>query len=720
MSYQSLYRRFRPQRFGEVRGQEHLVRALSNAVAEDRVGHAYLLSGPRGTGKTTTARILAKALNCPNLTGGEPCGECESCLSIEAGRSFDLQELDAASNRGIGEMKSLLETVALGTPGRTKVYILDEVHMLTKEASAALLKTLEEPPPHVVFVLATTDPQKVLPTIRSRAQHFELHLLAATDLRALLDDVVAEAGLEVGPEQIEYALRRGGGSARDTLSMLDQVAAAGSAPETAGALEHLVDAVLAGDAGGALAGVQESLVAGREPRVLGEQLLDELRDAFLVSQHVPLGHRSEAALARAEAVGGQASPRTLTRAMEILGEALIDMRQAPDPRVPLEVALLRIARPEAEESLAAVLQRLDRLERALAAGALAPGDAAEHPGGAPVTGSVGPSASTPAGDPGGSVGDGDEVDPPPAADPGGSTRASDGSGTGSTVTTTATGGAPGQRGGPADQARQVLAERNAGVAAAPQGPGPVADPPAEAPTGEPHRSSAGTGAADRPALGAHRSGAEGAARPAAGKRAGVTAGSPTGGRPAGPAAEPGPKREPGPAAEPAEAPVDGTPADGLPTRDELVLAWGDAVLPGLKQRTRVRWAPGRFVDVTGEAALFGLSNQITCDRCADQRAEVEAALADHFGRPVPVQLVVDEGAGAPSSRTNSGEAGAGPAGGSAASGSSAGPGSLGEIDEELDSIGALDELENADDTGDGVARLTEAFPGARLVDPPSA
>src|SRR5690606_27140809 len=134
---------FRPQRFAEVRGQDHLVKALRNAVAEDRVGHAYLLSGPRGTGKTSTARVLAKALNCPDVQDGEPCGECESCVAIEAGRSFDLQELDAASNRGIAEMKALLETIALGTPGRTKVYILDEVHMLTKEASAALLKTLE-------------------------------------------------------------------------------------------------------------------------------------------------------------------------------------------------------------------------------------------------------------------------------------------------------------------------------------------------------------------------------------------------------------------------------------------------------------------------------------------------------------------------------------------------------------------------------------------------
>ena len=155
------------------------MRALSNAVREDRVGHAYLFSGPRGTGKTSTARILAKALNCTNLADGEPCCECDSCQSIEAGTSYDLLELDAASNNGVDAMRDLIGKAALGSPGRTKVYILDEVHMLSTGASNALLKTLEEPPGHVVFVLATTDPHKVLPTIRSRTQHFELHLLPA-------------------------------------------------------------------------------------------------------------------------------------------------------------------------------------------------------------------------------------------------------------------------------------------------------------------------------------------------------------------------------------------------------------------------------------------------------------------------------------------------------------------------------------------------------------
>ena len=177
MATQSLYRRYRPRRFSEVKGQDHVVRALRTSVAEGREGQAYLFSGPRGTGKTTSARILAKVLNCENPQDGEPCCECESCLAVERGVSYDVHELDAASNNGVDAMRDLIEKASLGTPGRHKVYILDEVHMLSGAAEAALLKTLEEPPPHVVFVLATTDPQKMSDTIRSRTQHLQFHLL---------------------------------------------------------------------------------------------------------------------------------------------------------------------------------------------------------------------------------------------------------------------------------------------------------------------------------------------------------------------------------------------------------------------------------------------------------------------------------------------------------------------------------------------------------------
>ena len=204
MAHQSLYRRYRPRRFDEVRGQEHVIAALRNAVRNQSEGHAYLFSGPRGTGKTSTARILAKALNCENPQNGEPCCDCTPCADMEAGRSFDLFELDAASNNGVDAVRDLIERAAVGSPGRTKVYILDEVHMLSTAGSNALLKTLEEPPDHVRFVLATTDPQKVLPTIRSRTQHFEFQLLSARELEAQVRWIVSDAGLEVDDEAIAW------------------------------------------------------------------------------------------------------------------------------------------------------------------------------------------------------------------------------------------------------------------------------------------------------------------------------------------------------------------------------------------------------------------------------------------------------------------------------------------------------------------------------------
>ena len=230
--YQSLYRRFRPQRFEEVLGQQHVSMALRNAVREGRVGHAYLFSGPRGTGKTSTARILAKALNCADVRDGEPCGRCPSCVEIARGASLDVHELDAASNNGVDAMRDLVAHAALGTPGRWKVYIVDEVHMLSTAASNALLKTLEEPPGHVVFVLATTDPQKVLPTIRSRTQHFEFRLLGPDVLAGLLDDVSRAAGLQLG-----LCARRAPDVVPDALSMAVDVV-------DAGAVDRFCDAVV--------------------------------------------------------------------------------------------------------------------------------------------------------------------------------------------------------------------------------------------------------------------------------------------------------------------------------------------------------------------------------------------------------------------------------------------------------------------------------------------
>lgn len=370
MAYQSLYRRYRPQRFSEIRGQKHIVSALQNAVVKGEVGHAYLLHGPRGTGKTTSARVLAKALNCENLgEDGEPCGECESCVAIEHGRSFDLHELDAASNNKVEDMRDLLSKVNLGNPGRAKVYILDEVHMLTSQAENALLKTLEEPPDHVTWVLATTEPHKVVDTIRSRCQVFELSLLGADELSEHVRWIIADANLEVDEAAIDYVVSAGGGSARDTLSALDRVVAAGGVVEIDTSTDALLDSLATHDVAAALAAVGDATGRGRDPRTIGEGVLAGLRDGFLTAMGAPPPRLSGSARERAERLAGSMSAAAMTRSLEALGTALVDMRQAPDPRVDLEVVLVRLCRPATDRSLDAVVERLERLEQQLAGGA---------------------------------------------------------------------------------------------------------------------------------------------------------------------------------------------------------------------------------------------------------------------------------------------------------------------------------------------------------------
>jgi DNA polymerase III subunit gamma/tau len=367
-AYQSLYRRYRPQRFDEVLGQEHVTKALRNAVREGRVGHAYLFSGPRGTGKTSTARILAKVLNCEAPVDGEPCGKCENCVTVAEGRVTDwLLEQDAASKSKVDDMRDLIERVPLGTSGKRRVIILDEVHMLSQGAENALLKTLEEPPEHVVFVLATTDPQKVRPTIRSRTQHFEFRLLSPDVLADHVRHVIADAGLGLDAEAVDRAvdhvIRSGAGSARDTLSALDQVAALGEVFDALEPVDAVLDAVCDRDAGAVLVAVADALAAGRDPRTLGEDLIAALRDAFLAVMGVADEHVAPAQRERAARVGQRLGPAGLTRALDVLGESLIELARKPDPRVVVEVALVRLTQPATDRTLDAILDRLDRLER---------------------------------------------------------------------------------------------------------------------------------------------------------------------------------------------------------------------------------------------------------------------------------------------------------------------------------------------------------------------
>ena len=365
----SLYRRFRPGRFDELRGQDHVVRALQSAVRDDRVSHAYLFSGPRGTGKTSSARILAKALNCAAPVDGEPCGVCTSCTEITQGTSLDVHELDAASNNGVDAMRDLVAHAALGTPGRWKVYIVDEVHMLSNAAANALLKTLEEPPSHVVFVLATTDPQKVPPTIRSRTQHLEFRLIGADTLHDLLESVRDQAGLEVDEESVQAAVRRGRGSARDALSALDQVVASGRprppAPSSSSRARRR---------GPGRGGRRAGRAAARCWPADGD------RSSWPPSWWTTCARcswprwRPTCAPCRAPtgptfiALAESMGLARVVRSMEILGRALVDMRDAPDAQVVLEIAMVRAARPDLDSGIEALTERVAALERGLAAG----------------------------------------------------------------------------------------------------------------------------------------------------------------------------------------------------------------------------------------------------------------------------------------------------------------------------------------------------------------
>ncbi|MBA2326901.1 MAG: DNA polymerase III subunit gamma/tau [Actinobacteria bacterium] len=383
-SYQSLYRKHRPQTFAALRGQEHVTAALRNAVKDGRVGHAYLFSGPRGTGKTTTARLLAKALNCLDLgSDGEPCDKCENCVAIAEGRFLDLIELDAASNNRVEEMRELLERVPLGLnlASKRKVYVFDEAHMLTGSSSNALLKTLEEPPDHVVFVLAMTEPEKLLPTIRSRTQHYEFTLFTVEQIVAEMGAVLEREGMPADPQALETIARAAAGSMRDALSLLDQALAHGTGRLDAEPVAELfgrtpfdvrcriLEAVAGEDAALVLTTLGELLEAGHEPRRIAEDLLRAARDGFLVTAgagRVPL-EMPDDEQKRLGDLGRALGNPTLVRMLETLGQAVVDMRgsDAADPRLVLEIALVRLTRRDAGPPLQTVVERIERLERAV-------------------------------------------------------------------------------------------------------------------------------------------------------------------------------------------------------------------------------------------------------------------------------------------------------------------------------------------------------------------
>lgn len=381
--YQALYRKWRPMTFDDVVGQEHITKTLKNELASGRLGHAYLFCGTRGTGKTSTAKIFSRAVNCENPQGGEPCNTCETCRGIIDGRIMDVYEMDAASNNGVDAVRSLREEVIYTPAGcKYKVYIIDEVHMLTIQAFNALLKTLEEPPEHALFILATTEPQKIPQTILSRCQRYDFKRIGSDQIARRLKKVAREEGIEATEDALELIAELGDGSMRDALSILDRCSAFGGelrradVSEIVGivderALFEIGSAAFGGETSRAVAALDSLLNAGKNPLTFFEDFIDFLRALLLCKECENPGDILEKSPEAVEKLKETAEPITASRliyGINILSEYHSRAKAMSSPKIAAEIGLIKLCKPEYSSEKEALVARIEKLEQQIKTG----------------------------------------------------------------------------------------------------------------------------------------------------------------------------------------------------------------------------------------------------------------------------------------------------------------------------------------------------------------
>ncbi|WP_399926903.1 DNA polymerase III subunit gamma and tau [Streptomyces kanamyceticus] len=646
MSSLALYRRYRPESFAEVIGQEHVTDPLQQALRNNRVNHAYLFSGPRGCGKTTSARILARCLNCEQGPTPTPCGECQSCrdLARNGPGSIDVIEIDAASHGGVDDARDLREKAFFGpASSRYKIYIIDEAHMVTPAGFNALLKVVEEPPEHLKFIFATTEPEKVIGTIRSRTHHYPFRLVPPGTLRSYLAEVCGREGMAVEDGVLPLVVRAGAGSVRDSMSVMDQLlASAGEAGVTyamatsllgytdGSLLDSVVEAFASGDGAAAFEIVDRVIEGGNDPRRFVADLLERLRDLVILAAVPDAAEKGlidapADVVERMQAQAGVFGGAELSRAADIVNEGLTEMRGATSPRLQLELICARVLLPAAYDDERSVMARLDRLERGgnFVAGGQGPGPAMAYvPGPEAHAGMQQPPAVAPQGPP-----------VPPGGGPAAVRAAVRGQ------------GAP--QGAPAPEAAAPPPPPTpAAPAASPAAsPAPPAAPAGERrPGGWPTASAPGSGPASPPAAAAPPPAPESAPRPggwptAAATGSGAPASAPQAPAPAAPQAHAQPQA-------PAPMAPQAAPAGGPDPRS----LWPN-ILEAVKNRRRFTWIllsqNAQVAGFDGTTLQIGFVNAGARDNFASSGSEdvLRQALSEQFGVHWKVEAIVDPSGG---------------------------------------------------------------------------